>query len=89
MRILLTLLKPTSGVATVAGLDVVRHPVQVRRLTGWVPPERTVDPLLTTGENLAFMAGMYHLSGSDARRREPFSLLALATFALRRGLTTR
>ena len=69
MRILLTLLKPSGGAATVAGLDVTRHPVQVRRLTGCVPQERTADPLLTARENLCFMAGLYHLSARRARRR--------------------
>lgn len=69
MRILLTLLRPTSGTARVAGLDVTRAPRQVRAMTGWVPQERTADPLLTARENLAFMAGMYHLAPRPARAR--------------------
>src|SRR5579872_5702353 len=63
MRILLTLLRPTAGRAWVAGLDVLAEPVAVRARVGWVPQERTADPLLTTRENLMFMAGLYHLSG--------------------------
>jgi ABC-2 type transport system ATP-binding protein len=69
MRILLTLLRPTTGRARVAGLDVAASGRQVRAVTGWVPQDRTVDPLLTTQENVTFMAGMYHLSAKDGRRR--------------------
>jgi ABC-2 type transport system ATP-binding protein len=69
MRILLTLLRPTAGRARVAGLDVATSGRQVRAVTGWVPQDRTVDPLLTTEENVTFMAGMYHLSARDGRRR--------------------
>jgi hypothetical protein len=61
IRVLLTLLKPRSGQARVAGLDVVAEPDAVRRSVGWVPQERAVDPLLTARENLRFIAGLYHL----------------------------
>jgi ABC-2 type transport system ATP-binding protein len=77
MRILLTLLRPTAGRAEVAGLDVLAEPVAVRRRVGWVPQEKTADPLLTTRENLLFMAGMYHLPARAARQRAA-DLLALA-----------
>ena len=69
MRILLTLLRPTSGAATVAGLDVTAQPRQVRALVGWVPQDRTADPLLTARENLVFMAGLYHLRPKIGRTR--------------------
>jgi ABC-2 type transport system ATP-binding protein len=83
MRILLTLLRPTSGTATVNGLDVTTHPVRIRRLTGWVPQDRNSDPLLTTRENLLFMAGLYHLNGRDARRRaaEVLEVARLTSFS--------
>jgi ABC-2 type transport system ATP-binding protein len=69
MRILLTLLKPTAGTARVAGADVTANPRAVRARVGWVPQERTVDPLLTARENMTFMGGMYHLAPAQARRR--------------------
>ena len=69
MRILLTLLRPTAGVARIAGVDVTESPAMVRRLVGWVPQERAVDPLLTARENLAFMAGLYHLRSRASRIR--------------------
>jgi ABC-2 type transport system ATP-binding protein len=69
MRILLTLLKPTSGTARIAGHDVTRRPREVRARVGWVPQERGVDPLLTVLENMTFMGGMYHLPPPAARGR--------------------
>jgi ABC-2 type transport system ATP-binding protein len=85
MHILLTLLKPTAGTARISGLDVMRHPRDVRARVGWVPQERTVDPLLTVRENMTFMGGMYHLAPSLARRRamELLELAGLAEYATR------
>jgi ABC-2 type transport system ATP-binding protein len=88
MRILLTLLKPTAGHARVAGTDVAADPVSVRGLTGWVPQDRTVDPLLTARENVTFMAGMYHLSPRDGRQRAD-ELLAMAGLAEHSGRLAR
>ncbi len=69
MRVLLTLLRPTAGRARVAGLDVTAQQAAVRSRVGWVPQDRTVDPLLTAAENVEFMAGMYHLTARAGRRR--------------------
>ncbi len=80
MRILLTLLRPTTGTARVAGYDVTTDPVAVRERVGWVPQERAVDPLLTVMENMTFMGGMYHLAPVAARRRA-VRLLELAGLA--------
>jgi ABC-2 type transport system ATP-binding protein len=80
MRILLTLLKPTAGTASVAGYDVTTNPVAVRERVGWMPQERAVDPLLTVMENVTFMGGMYHLAPVVARRRA-FRLLEMAGLA--------
>jgi ABC-2 type transport system ATP-binding protein len=80
IRILLTLLRPTSGQARVAGADVARQPVAARRRLGWVPQERAVDPLLTGRENLCFVAGLYHL-GPAERDRRAAELLALVELA--------
>jgi ABC-2 type transport system ATP-binding protein len=76
IRVLLTLLRPSSGQARVAGLDVAAEPDAVRRSVGWVPQERAVDPLLTARENLRFIAGLHHLPPGLARARAD-ELLAL------------
>ncbi len=88
MRILLTLLKPTAGMARVAGHDVTREPVAVRERVGWVPQEHAVDPLLTVIENMTFMGGMYHLAPAAAGRRAG-ELLELAGLAEHAHKVTR
>lgn len=80
IRVLLTLLRPMAGRATVAGLDAVADADAVRRSVGWVPQERAVDPLLTARENLRFAAGLYHLPARRARARAS-ELLALVGLA--------
>lgn len=58
MRILATLVAPTSGRATVLGHDVVKAPAQVRPLIGYMPQEYALYPQLTAQEFLTYMAGL-------------------------------
>jgi ABC-2 type transport system ATP-binding protein len=69
LRTLITLLTPSSGRATVFGLDSVRDADRIRRLIGYVPQERAIDRFLTGREHLELLAALYHLSKDDARRR--------------------
>lgn len=69
LRILITLLKPTSGRATVLGRDVTAEPEEVRRLIGYVPQERAIDRFLTGREHLLLLGDLYHLSKHEALRR--------------------
>ncbi|WP_447973674.1 ATP-binding cassette domain-containing protein [Nitrospira sp. Kam-Ns4a] len=71
LRILVTLLQPTSGQALVLGHDVVREADRVRRLVGYVPQERAIDRFLTGREHLELLAALYHLSRDEARARIP------------------
>src|SRR5579859_8072024 len=52
VKILTTLLEPTSGSASVAGFDVRRHPVEVRRRIGYIPQLVSADGALTATENM-------------------------------------
>ncbi|MBI3603918.1 MAG: ATP-binding cassette domain-containing protein, partial [Nitrospirae bacterium] len=69
LRILITLLRPTSGHALVLGHDVVREAEQVRRLIGYVPQERAIDRFLTGREHLLLLADLYHLPKAEGLRR--------------------
>ena len=69
VRILTTLTIPDSGSATVAGIDVVRHPAEVRRRVGVAGQYAALDELLTGRENLEMVGRLYRLSGADARVR--------------------
>jgi ABC-2 type transport system ATP-binding protein len=61
IRLLCTLLRPTSGTAVVAGHDILQEPVEVRRVTGVLPEEgnHTLYPTLTAYENLLYFARLY------------------------------
>jgi len=69
LRILLTLLRPTTGRATVLGHDVVREADRVRRSVGYVPQERAIDRFLTGREHLLLLGDLYHLPKQETRRR--------------------
>jgi ABC-2 type transport system ATP-binding protein len=69
--ILCTLLRPTAGSATVAGLDVDHEPDGVRSSIGLVFQESSLDDQLTARENLQFHAFVYDVPGDEQRRRIP------------------
>ena len=79
VRILATLLKPDSGSATVAGIDVIKHPDKVRELIGLSGQYAAVDETLTGWDNLVMFGRLYHLGKSASIKRaeellERFSL---------------
>lgn len=69
LRILITLLRPTFGSATVLGYDTVREADAVRKLIGYVPQERAIDRFLTGREHLELLGALYHLPRAEAMRR--------------------
>ncbi len=69
VRILATLLAPSSGRAAVLGYDVVREPLAVRRRIGLAGQFAAVDEELTGRENVEMIARLYRLPRGDARRR--------------------
>ena len=69
VRILATLLEPTSGEARVLGHDVVRDPLAVRRQIGLAGQFAAVDGELTGRENLEMIGRLNRLSGAEARAR--------------------
>ena len=69
VRILTTLLAPTSGRAEVDGLDVVRDAEELRFRIGLAGQSAAVDENLTGLENLELVGRLYHLPRAEARRR--------------------
>jgi ABC-2 type transport system ATP-binding protein len=89
VRVLSTLLKPDSGSATVAGVDVIKNPDQVRKLIGLSGQYAAVDETLTGWDNLVMFGRLYHLSNAAAKQRatellEQFKL----TDSAKRAITT-
>lgn len=79
IKMLTTLLYPTSGSAKICGYDVVKERDQVRSSIGIVFQDRSSDWWLTGRENLDFHARMYKLSGQERKKRieEVIALLDL------------
>ena len=69
VRILTTLLRPDSGSATVAGIDVLANPAEVRRSIGLSGQYAAVDENLTGFENLDMVGRLYHLGKVMSRER--------------------
>ncbi|MEV6108789.1 ATP-binding cassette domain-containing protein [Streptomyces sp. NPDC051940] len=69
VRVLTTLLRPDSGRAEVAGIDVLKHPNDVRRSIGLSGQFAAVDEYLTGRENLTMVGQLYQLSARDAKAR--------------------
>ena len=70
IRMLCTLLEPTSGTATVNGFDVVKQANEVRRNLGTVlAGERSIYWKLTGRENLEYFAALYHIPTATAKKR--------------------
>ncbi len=79
IRILVTLLPPDSGQASVFGLDVVKQTMPVRRLIGYVPQQLSADGSLTGWENVMLFARLYDL---PRRRRKEAVANALELMGL-------
>ena len=81
LKILTTLLRPTSGTAHVAGVDVVRDPLGVRRKIVVVVQESAAELFLSVRDNLLTFGRFYGLHGSELKRKaddimEKFGLTA-------------
>jgi ABC-2 type transport system ATP-binding protein len=74
VRILCTLSRPDSGEASVAGVDVARHPDAVRHRIGLVGQKPSSDPMATGRENLLLAARIQGLNRSAAAQRATWLL---------------
>jgi ABC-2 type transport system ATP-binding protein len=69
VRMLITLLAPSGGSASITGLDVVRQSARVRRVIGVAMQDTALDPLMTGHELIQMQAALHGLPGQVARRR--------------------
>jgi ABC-2 type transport system ATP-binding protein len=69
LRMLATLLDPTSGEATVAGFDLRRQPAQVRQHIGYVGQAGGADPQVSGREELILQGRLYDMSKAQAKAR--------------------
>ncbi len=69
IKMLVTLLEPSSGTAQVAGYDIVGQAAQVRRVIGYVPQALSADATLTGYENLLIFAKLYDIPRAERDQR--------------------
>ena len=72
IRMLCGLLTPTSGSATVGGIDVGRDPEGVKRRIGYMSQRFSLYEQLTVDQNIRFFGGIYGLSGAAFEKRRAF-----------------
>jgi ABC-2 type transport system ATP-binding protein len=74
IRMLCGLLRPTSGSASVGGVDVVHNPEAAKHRIGYMSQKFSLYELLTVEENLTFFGGLYGLDEQRLKRRKAFAL---------------
>jgi len=68
IKMLTTLLPPTSGDAFICGFSIKAHPNKVRRVIGYVPQMISVDGALTGLENLLLFARLYDIPSKECKK---------------------
>lgn len=69
VRMLSTLLEPTTGSIKVLGIDAVQHPGEVRKIIGLAGQYAAVDEFLTGYENIYMIGRLYRLGHKEAKQR--------------------
>lgn len=69
MKILTTQIVPTSGSARVAGFDLLKDTIEIRRRVGYLPESPPLYPEMEVAEYLDFVGKARGLSGADLKRR--------------------
>jgi ABC-2 type transport system ATP-binding protein len=89
MRMLCTLLEPTSGSAKIAGEELADDQAKIRAQIGYVSQVGGMQREVTGRENLMLQARLYGMSKEDSKKRvaELLDLLQIASFADRKTVT--
>jgi ABC-2 type transport system ATP-binding protein len=71
INMLVSLLPPTAGTATVGGFDIQREPLEVKRRIGVMPEEISLYERLTAGEQIELVGRLHGLSHAEVAQRIP------------------
>jgi ABC-2 type transport system ATP-binding protein len=81
IKILTGLLQPTSGKASVAGIDIVESPIQVKKIMGYLPEDPFLYDKLTGREFLQFVADMHRVQKEQDKIERFMDLFELSAAA--------
>lgn len=86
ISILCGLFYPTSGQATIDGMDILNHRDQIKQIIGVVPQDIALYPTLTARENLTFFGNMFGLRGHTLQNRidEYLEIFGLINYSRKR-----
>ncbi|MBP9994478.1 MAG: ATP-binding cassette domain-containing protein [bacterium] len=69
MKIITCFIPPTEGTVSVEGYDILADPMEVRRCVGYLPEHNPLYLDMYVREYLEFVAGIHHITGTDAKKR--------------------
>ena len=69
MKIITCFIPPTSGTASINGFDVMEHPMEVKRIVGYLPEHNPLYLDMYVREYLTFVASVHQLKGEAAHKR--------------------
>lgn len=69
MKIITCFIPPTEGTVSVEGYDILDDPMEVRRCVGYLPEHNPLYLDVYVREYLEFVAGIHHITGSEAKKR--------------------
>ena len=77
IKMLSTLILPTSGEVKINGLDVIKDRQKIKQILNVSPQETAIAPNLSVRENLEFMAGVYQIKNKEEKIKELISMFKL------------
>lgn len=77
IKMISTLILPTSGTVNINGLDIIKDREKIKRIINISPQETAIAPNLTALENLYFMAGIYEIKKAKEKINELIKLFKL------------
>lgn len=77
IRILMNLIFPTSGKASILGMDVIEQTKDIKKLTGYVPSDAGTYSAMSVGEFLSYCSGFYRLHDGQQKIKELSELFSL------------
>lgn len=77
IKMISTLILPTSGTTNINGLDIIKDHEKIKRIINISPQETAIAPNLTVLENLYFMAGIYEIKKAKEKINELIKLFKL------------